>query len=131
MPCFSHGGFDSSSLRECIELLDRAKDDTPATLHSGVGIEKKFNPPHLFQGHLENVALVAKTWSWKRPVFQVKSQFRGPKTAEIVTFLDQRRFKASFEALKLSFLYKNRGFSWLPKQFWGLEDVEIVTQNQD
>ena len=47
MPCFSHGGFGSSSLRECIELLDRAKDDTPATLHSGVGVEKKFNPPQV------------------------------------------------------------------------------------
>ena len=36
MPCFSHGGFGSSSLRECIELLDQTRSNSPATLHSGL-----------------------------------------------------------------------------------------------
>ena len=29
MPCFPHGGFGSSSLRECIELLDQTRSSSP------------------------------------------------------------------------------------------------------
>ena len=40
MPSFSHGGCGSSSLRECIELLNNTRRNAPATLHSGVKDEK-------------------------------------------------------------------------------------------
>ena len=43
MPCFSHGGCGSSSLRECIELLNQTRSTSPAALHSGVKTEKSFN----------------------------------------------------------------------------------------
>ena len=35
----SHGGCGSSSLRECIELLNNAEHNALATLHSGVKME--------------------------------------------------------------------------------------------
>ena len=35
-PDFSHGGCGSSSLRECIELLNNIERNTPAALHSRV-----------------------------------------------------------------------------------------------
>ena len=36
VPSFSHGGCGSSSLRECIELLNKTRSNSPATHHSGV-----------------------------------------------------------------------------------------------
>ena len=53
MPCFSHGGFGSSSLRECIELLDQTRSNSPATLHSGVETEKKVNPLQVMSPNVE------------------------------------------------------------------------------
>ena len=50
MPRFSHGGCGSSSLRECIELLNHTRGNSPATLHSGVKTEKKSDPPHNLLG---------------------------------------------------------------------------------
>ena len=47
-PAFSHGGCGSSSLRECIELLNDAERNAPATLHSGVQKEKTSDPPQFF-----------------------------------------------------------------------------------
>ena len=44
VPCFSHGGCGSSSLRECIELLNQTRSNSPATLHSGVKTEKLSGP---------------------------------------------------------------------------------------
>ena len=46
MPSFSHGGCGSSSLRECIELLNNTRRNAPATLHSGVKDEKLSDPQH-------------------------------------------------------------------------------------
>ena len=40
----SHGGCGSSSLRECIELLNNTERNAPATFHSGVKIENRSNP---------------------------------------------------------------------------------------
>ena len=40
----SHGGCGSSSLRECIELLNNTERNAPATLHSGVKTEKSSDP---------------------------------------------------------------------------------------
>ena len=39
-----HGGCGSSSLRECVELLNNAKRNAPATLHSGVKKEVLSDP---------------------------------------------------------------------------------------
>ena len=39
------GGYGSSSLKECIELLNAAVGSTPAPLDSGVG-HKSTDPPH-------------------------------------------------------------------------------------
>ena len=52
MPSFSHGDCGSSSLRECIELLNNTKRNTPATLHSGVKDEKTSDPQQeMASGH--------------------------------------------------------------------------------
>ena len=46
-PCFSHGGCGSSPLRECIQLLNQTRSNSPATLHSGVKTEKLSDPLHI------------------------------------------------------------------------------------
>ena len=43
---FSHGGCGSSSLRECIELLNNPQRKSPATCHSGPKMENRSGPPH-------------------------------------------------------------------------------------
>ena len=43
----SHGGCGSSSLRECIELLNQAARNSPAASHSGPKLEKETGPPQL------------------------------------------------------------------------------------
>ena len=45
----SHGGCGSSSLRECIELLNSTSRKSPATCHSGPKIENRSGPPHIIQ----------------------------------------------------------------------------------
>ena len=51
-PVFSHGGCGSSSLRECIDLLNNTERNTPATLHSGVKKEKTSDPQQKPMGNL-------------------------------------------------------------------------------
>ena len=41
----SHGGCRSSSLRECIELLNNPLRKSPATCHSGANMENRSGPP--------------------------------------------------------------------------------------
>ena len=41
----SHGGCGSSSLRECIELLNSMTHKSPATCHSGPKVEDNTGPP--------------------------------------------------------------------------------------
>ena len=41
----SHGGCGSSSLRECIELLNNITHKSPATWHSGAKTENEAAPP--------------------------------------------------------------------------------------
>ena len=57
----SHGGCGSSSLRECIELLNNTERNAPATLHSRVKMENTSDPlqffPH-FPGEARNGSLV-------------------------------------------------------------------------
>ena len=43
-PVLSHGGCGSSSLRECIELLNNTERNAPATLHSGVKMDNNSDP---------------------------------------------------------------------------------------
>ena len=47
--CSSHGVYGSSSLRECLDLLNQAKSNSPATLHCGVKTDKSSNPLHFLQ----------------------------------------------------------------------------------
>ena len=44
---FSHGGYGSSSLQECLDRLNQATNITPAPCHSGVVTEKSSNPPQV------------------------------------------------------------------------------------
>ena len=53
VPRFSHGGCGSSSLRECIELLNQTRSNSPAALHSGVKTEKKSNPLQVMSPNVE------------------------------------------------------------------------------
>ena len=49
----SHGGCGSSSLRECIELLNQATHNSPAASHSGPKLEKKTGPPQVMSPNVE------------------------------------------------------------------------------
>ena len=49
----SHGGCGSSSLRECIELLDQAVRNSPAASHSGPKLEKETGPPQVMSPNVE------------------------------------------------------------------------------
>ena len=53
MPCFSHGGCGSSSLRECTEFLNQTRSNSPATLHSGVKTEKSSDPLQVMSPNVE------------------------------------------------------------------------------
>ena len=53
MPSFSHGGCGSSSLRECIELLNHTRRNAPATLHSGVKEENPSDPLQVMSPKVE------------------------------------------------------------------------------
>ena len=44
----SHGGCGSSSLRECIELLNNTERKAPATCHSGPKMENRSGPPQFW-----------------------------------------------------------------------------------
>ena len=48
----SHGGYGSSSLQECLDRLNQARNDTLAPCHSRVVNVESSNPPHwrLFSG---------------------------------------------------------------------------------
>ena len=45
-PVLPHGGCGSSSLRECIELLNNTERKALATCHSGPKMENRSGPPH-------------------------------------------------------------------------------------
>ena len=49
----SQGGCGSSSLRECIELLNNTERNAPATLHSGVKKEKTSDPQQVMSPNME------------------------------------------------------------------------------
>ena len=59
---FSHGGCGSSSLRECIELLNNTERNAPA-LHSGVKKEKTSDPQQVMSPNVEEKQTTAQVTS--------------------------------------------------------------------
>ena len=49
----SHGGCGSSSLRECIELLNSSSHKSPATCHSGPKMENRSDPSQVMSPNVE------------------------------------------------------------------------------
>ena len=60
-PALFHGGCGSSSLRECIELLNNTGRNAPATLHSGVKKEKTPYPPQVMGPSVDEKETTART----------------------------------------------------------------------
>ena len=56
----SHGGCGSSSLCECIELLNNIERNAPATLHSGVKVEDTSDPRQVMCPNVEESQTTAK-----------------------------------------------------------------------
>ena len=54
------GGYGSSSLKECIELLNATSNHTPAPLDSGVG-QKSTDPPQVMSPSMEGPSTEADT----------------------------------------------------------------------
>ena len=59
MPCFSHGGCGSSSLRECLDLLNQTKSNSPAPCHSGVKTGKTSEPLQVMSPNVEEEQTIA------------------------------------------------------------------------
>ena len=53
MSCFSHGGCGSSSLRECLDLLNQTRSNSPAPCHSRVKIGKTSDPLQVMSPSVE------------------------------------------------------------------------------
>ena len=51
--CFSHGSCGSSSLPECLDLLNQTRSNSPAALHSGVKTEKLSDPLQVMSPNVE------------------------------------------------------------------------------
>ena len=50
----SHGGCGSSSLRECIGLLNNPQRKSPATCHSGANMENRSGPPQFLRSLVQD-----------------------------------------------------------------------------
>ena len=59
-PVLSHGGCGSSSLRECIELLNNTERKAPATLHSGVKMENRSDPRQVVSPNVKESQTTAR-----------------------------------------------------------------------
>ena len=95
----SHGGCGSSSLRECIELLNSISHKSPATCHSGAKTENEAAPPQVMSPNVEESQTTAdqnpsdltsgalrmpKEEPWV-PSQQVKSEVSTPKLEPLMT----------------------------------------------
>ena len=95
----SHGGCGSSSLRECIELLNSISHKSLATCHSGAKIENEAAPPQVMSPNVEESQTTAdqnpsgltsgalrmpKEEPWV-PSQQVKSEVSTPKPEPLMT----------------------------------------------
>ena len=49
----SHGGYGSSSLQECLDILNQARSNSPAPCHSRVEIDEISNPQQLMSPNVE------------------------------------------------------------------------------
>ena len=59
MPCFSHGGCGSSSLQECLNLLNQTRSNSPAPCHSGVKSGKSSDPLQVMSPSVEEEQTIA------------------------------------------------------------------------
>ena len=59
-PVLSHGGCGSSSLRECIELLNNTERKASAPCHSGAKMENRSGPPQVMSPHVKESQSAAK-----------------------------------------------------------------------
>ena len=67
MSSSSHGGYGSSSLQECLNLLSQVRRNSPVPCHSRVGIDETSNPQQIhFLSHKED------TTSHTEVVWQIK-----------------------------------------------------------
>ena len=95
----SHGGCGSSSLRECIELLNSISHKSPATCHSGAKTENEAAPPQVMSPNVEESQTAAdqnpsdltsgalpmpKEEPWV-PSQQAKSEVSTPKLEPLMT----------------------------------------------
>ena len=53
VPSTSHGGYGSSSLQECLDILGKANSNAPAPCHSRVMSEELWNPPQVMSSNVE------------------------------------------------------------------------------
>ena len=60
-PVLSHGGCGSSSLRECIGLLNNTERKAPATCHSGSKMENRSASPQVMSPSVKESQSTAKT----------------------------------------------------------------------
>ena len=90
-PDFSHGGCGSSSLRECIELLNNTEHNAPAALHSRVKKENRSDPRQVMSPNVEEKQITAQvTTSGSMPSDELlpkdEPQSRGDKVkSEVLT----------------------------------------------
>ena len=49
----SHGGYGSSSLQECLDILNQARSNAPAPCHSRVEIDETSNPQQVMSPNVE------------------------------------------------------------------------------
>ena len=86
----SHGGCGSSSLRECIELLNNQQRKSPATCHSGPKMENRSGPP---QKTIKTMVLGTRS-----------QEKRGHASFSIFLFVFFDRFRASLVSTLLEVL---------------------------
>ena len=90
-PDFSHGGCGSSSLRECLELLNNTERNAPAALHSRVKKENRSDPRQVMSPNVEEKQITAQvTTSGSMPSDELlpkdEPQSRGDKVkSEVLT----------------------------------------------
>ena len=76
------GGYGSSSLKECIELLNATSNITPAPLDSGVG-QKSTDPPQVMSPNMEGPSTEADAQPSNGSVSQNPSQVRDEPQSQV------------------------------------------------
>ena len=73
------GGYGSSSLKECIELLNATSNSTPAPLDSGVG-QISTDPPQVMSPSMESPSTKADAQPSNGSISQIASQVTQPSS---------------------------------------------------